>query len=103
VLAADGTLAGVAWLVFRYSVKLPIGPFFAVTSVLLAALAVVFAGQGVAALQEAGIVSITPVSSFAAPGLGVFPTLQTLAAQAAMALVVVLSFYLAARNARTAA
>jgi len=102
LLAAGIVLVAVAWLVFRWSVRLPIGPFFAVTSVLLAVLAVVFAGQGVAALQEAGLVSITPVRSFAAPILGVFPTAQTLAAQAAMALVVVLSFCLAARNSRVA-
>lgn len=102
LLAAAAALVAVGWLVFRCSVRLPIGPFFAVTSVLLASLAVVFAGQGVAALQEAGVVSITPVASFAAPVLGVFPTAQTLAAQAAMALAVATSFYLAARNGRAA-
>jgi len=100
VLAGLVALTGLAWLVFRFSVRLPIGPFFAVTSILLASMAVVFAGQGVAALQEAGVVSITPLSFPDAPVVGLFPTAQTLAAQAAMALIVVASFILAGRAAR---
>lgn len=103
LIAAAVALAALAGIVLRYSVRLPIGPFFAVTSVLLASLAVVFAGQGVAALQEAGVVPITPVTRVTAPGLGVFPTAQTLAAQAAMTLAVLASFCVAGRNARATA
>jgi high-affinity iron transporter len=58
----------------------------------------VFAGQGVAALQEAGVVSITPVAFVALPVIGVFPTVQTLAVQLAMLLIVAASFYLAGRR-----
>jgi high-affinity iron transporter len=100
--AAAAALGVIAWLIFRYSVRLPIGPFFAATSVLLALMAVVFAGQGVAALQEAGVVSITPVAFVALPVIGVFPTAQTLAAQVAMMLIVAASFYLASRAPRAA-
>lgn len=82
-------LALLAWLILKYSVRLPIGPFFAVTAGLLALLAVVFAGHGVAALQEAGVLDASPVRFVAIPLLGVFPTLQGLATQlVALALVV---------------
>jgi len=63
--------------------RIPIGAFFSVTSVLLYGLAVVFAGQGIASFQESGVVSATFVSYVPTlPMLGLFPTIQTLAAQA---------------------
>src|SRR3984957_15275550 len=37
--------------------RIPVGAFFAVTSVLLYGLAVVFAGQGIASFQESGVMS----------------------------------------------
>ena len=40
----------------RFSQRLPIGKFFAYSSALVAVLAVVLAGKGVAALQEAGLI-----------------------------------------------
>ncbi len=67
--------------ILRYSVRLPIGPFFAVTSGLLALLAVVFVGNGVAALQEAGAVDATLVHFISLPLLGIHPTAQGLALQ----------------------
>jgi high-affinity iron transporter len=83
-------LALLAWAILKYSVRLPIGPFFAVTAWLLALLAVVFAGHGVAALQEAGALDASPLGSLSIPFLGVHPTLQGLGAQvAALALVLV--------------
>jgi high-affinity iron transporter len=66
----------------KYSLRLPLGPFFSVMSLLIALLAIVFAGQGVAALQEASVVGASPLGSFAAPMFGVHPTLETLGAQA---------------------
>lgn len=88
-IAAVAALALVAWLIFRYGVRLPIGLFFSVSSVFLALLAVVFVGQGIAALQEAGVIDATLVGIPSVPVLGIFPTVQTLAAQIAVALVVV--------------
>jgi high-affinity iron transporter len=74
-------LALVAWLILRYRVRLPIGPFFAACSVLMAVLAIVFTGHGVKALQEAGALAASPVGSFGVPALGVYPTLESLSAQ----------------------
>ena len=69
LLAGVGTavamLALVGWGVFRYGLRLPIDRFFKATAVMLAVLAVVFLGQGVAALQEAGAVGATASRSSA--------------------------------------
>jgi len=105
-LAAAFALAVVSWLVFRFGVRLPIGPFFAASSVLLAALAVVFVGKGVAALQEAGYLAIDVVAFPRIPSLGVYPTGQSLTAQAVVVALVLLGFawaYLGARRMRRAA
>ena len=100
IAVAAVILVVVGLLIFRYGMRLPIGPFFAASSVLIAALAVVFTGQGIAALQEAGVVGADRVSFIRVSELGIFPTVQTLAAQALVAALVVLSFYLASRPSR---
>ncbi len=94
VLAAIAVLAITAWGIFKYSVRLPLGPFFKVMSALLALMAVVFTGQGVAALQEAGVIAIARVPFVTIGMLGVHPTLQTLGAQALMLALVLISFWL---------
>jgi high-affinity iron transporter len=96
------TLAVIGWAIFKYSIRLPIGPFFAVMSILLAILAVVFAGHGIAALQEAGIVGVDPIAFVNLPALGIRPTLQTVVAQAVTLAIVAASFYLASRGKRAA-
>lgn len=66
----------------RYSRRLPITKFFAYSSALIAVLAVVLAGKGVAALQEAGMIDIRPLSNFPRISmLGIFPSTQVLGAQ----------------------
>ena len=97
IAAAAVLLAAIGWAIFKYSVRLPIGPFFAVMSVLLALMAVVFAGNGAAALQEAGVLGADPGRVRLPAALGVYPTLQTLAAQAGVLAIVVIGFYLASR------
>lgn len=81
-------LVALAWGVFRGGLKLPVGLFFRVSAALLALLAVIFAGQGIAALQEAGSIAADPVNFVRLPLLGIYPTVQTLSAQvAALALI----------------
>lgn len=81
-------LAGAALL--RYSVRLPLGPFFAFTSALLALMAVVFIGNGVAALQEAGVIDATVVRFVSLPLLGVHPSAEGLGLQG-LALVLIVA------------
>ncbi len=75
-------LAGI-FLVFRYgAVKIPLAPFFAVTSTLLYYLAFTFAGKGVLELQESGWVSTTPLKAIPTIGfLGIYPTLESVSVQ----------------------
>ena len=72
----------VAWAMLRFSAKLPVSEFFKYSSALIAVLAVVLAGKGVAALQEAGMIDIAPLSQIPRiPVLGVFPTWESVGAQ----------------------
>ncbi|HYG48818.1 MAG TPA: FTR1 family protein [Allosphingosinicella sp.] len=91
-------LAVIAVAMFRFSRRLPIARFFSYSSALIAILAVVLAGKGVAALQEAGMIGVTPLDW--APRveiLGLYPTVEGLLAQAATLLVLLAGF---ARNRR---
>lgn len=104
--AAVVALAIISWLVFRYGVRLPLGPFFAASSILMALLAVVFVGKGIAALQEAGHLTIDAVAFPRIPTLGIYPTSQSLSAQAVVLALVLLGFgwgYLSARRAMNTA
>lgn len=91
-------LAAIGFAIFKYSVRLPIARFFAVTSLLIALLAVVFAGHGIAALQEAGVIDVNPVPFVSLPLLGIYPTAKSLAAQAFALALVALTFWLARRE-----
>ena len=81
IAAAAFLLLLVGSLIFRYSVRLPIGPFFAVASILLAVMAVIFVGNGIAALQAADVLEVTKVHFVSLPTLGIYPTMQSLVPQ----------------------
>ncbi len=66
--------------------------FFKVSSTLLYALAVVFAGQGVAALQLTGVIPIHALHVPSIPALGVHPTLETCAAQGLLLALALVAF-----------
>jgi high-affinity iron transporter len=69
----------------RYSKSLPIGKFFSYSSSLIAILAVVLIGKGVSALQEAGYTPLHPLLGFPRIELlGLYPTVETAAAQMLM-------------------
>jgi len=93
--AATGAvlLAIVAVLMLRFSQRLPIGKFFTYSSALIAILAVVLAGKGVAALQEAGLIGVEPLSYVPRiTMLGIFPSTEVIAAQIAVILALVVGF-----------
>jgi high-affinity iron transporter len=60
-VAAAVALAGIFWGLRSASFRMAIRPFFRVTGALLFTLAVVFAGKGVAELQEARVLAISPL------------------------------------------
>jgi len=66
----------------RFGLRLPLKPFFGLTSAFLYYMAFVFAGKGVAELQEGGLIPTTIVlGAPRAPGLGIYPTVESLLAQ----------------------
>ena len=92
-VAGLATLAAIAVAMLRFSRRLPIGKFFAYSSALVAVLAVVLAGKGVAALQEAGLIAIHPLSELPRISLlGIFPTLQGIAVQIATLVALAIGF-----------
>lgn len=96
------TLGLIAWALLRTSRRLPIGQFFAASSVLIAVLAVVLTGKGVSALQEAGWapVSVAPIPHIEL--LGVYPTWQSSLAQLAILVVLVCGFAVNSLRGRSA-
>ncbi|HEV8123013.1 MAG TPA: FTR1 family protein [Gemmatimonadales bacterium] len=92
ILAGAVILLIVYYAINRYGVKIPLKPFFGVTSGFLYYMAFVFAGKGIAELQEGGLVSLTPVNwAPRIPQMGIYQTVETLTAQG-----ILLALFLAA-------
>jgi high-affinity iron transporter len=100
-VTAIAALAVIAWLMLRYSRKLPIGTFFTISAVLMAILAVMLTGKGIAALQEANLLSARLLDLPRFDWIGFYPTLQGLVAQLACASVLMTGFAYNWRRAAT--
>lgn len=75
-------LAVIFTLFYRYGVRIPLRPFFSVTSVLLYYMAFVFTGKGIRELQEGNAVSMSVIPGFPhVEALGLYPTWETVLAQ----------------------
>ena len=82
ILLGFAALAVIFTLFYRYGVKIPLRPFFSVTSVLLYYMAFVFMGKGIRELQEGNAMPMSVISGFpTVENLGLYPTWQTLLAQ----------------------
>jgi high-affinity iron transporter len=87
ILAGSVVLVAAYIAMNRFGVRLPLKPFFGVTSALLYYMAFVFAGKGVAELQEGGLLPTSIVSwSPRVPALGIYPTVESLVAQGVLLL-----------------
>ena len=91
----------------RAADRIPLRIFFSATSIMLYALAIVFVGQGVASLQEASVVPAAFVNYVPTiPMLGLFPTVQSLCAQAVLLMLAAAAVFVprsaAARQVRVA-
>jgi high-affinity iron transporter len=96
LLAGIAILAVIAWLMMRYSVKLPLARFFAVSAYFMLFLAFILAGKGISALQEAAIINLTPFPiDVSVSWLGIASTWQGLSIQM---LIVVLFSVMVMRN-----
>ena len=75
-------LLAVTFAIFKLGLRLPLKYFFGVTGTLLYIMAFIFAGTGINQLQAAGWVPATPLNfPPPVPLLGIYPTMETLAAQ----------------------
>ncbi len=85
--AAVGLLSLLAWLLVKYSVKLPIARFFSITTYLLLGLSFVLIGKAVQALQEASFIAISPLPIELELGwIGISSSWQAVGAQATILL-----------------
>jgi high-affinity iron transporter len=82
LLVGFGALAVVFTLFYRFGVRIPLRPFFAITSVLLYYMAFVFMGKGIRELQEGNLMTLTVIPGFPhVEALGLFPSVETLLGQ----------------------
>jgi high-affinity iron transporter len=82
IVAGFAALAVIFSLFYKYGVRIPLRPFFSVTSVLLYYMAFVFLGTAVRELQEGNAIPISVIRGFpTVPALGIYPTWQSLIAQ----------------------
>jgi len=92
-LVGAAVLAAIAVAMLKFSQRLPIAKFFAFSSALVAVLAVVLAGKGIAALQEAGLIGVSPLNDVPRISmLGLFPSVQVVAAQVVTLLILLAGF-----------
>lgn len=97
-----GLVAGVAvvfviaFLMYRFALRIPLKYFFSFTSVFLYLLCFILLGKGILELQEAGIISSTTADFIPyMDTLGIYPSYETAVPQAVLLL---LAFSLFARN-----
>ena len=102
LVAGGVALAACAWLVTRFSQKLPLGLFFGLSAMFLAVMAVVFAGKGIAALQAAGSLPMSPVGIPGIPSLGVYPNMQGLLLQSVIVILIIIGYRATRNSGRTA-
>jgi high-affinity iron transporter len=100
VLLGAVALVLVYLAIMRLGMRIPMKPFFAVTGVLLYYMAFVFAGKGIAELQEGGMLGTTVIPALEwlrVPFLGIYPTVQSLALQALLLLLALFAAFVVLR------
>ena len=91
ILAGFVALAVVFTAFYRFGVKIPLRPFFSVTSVLLYYMAFVFMGKGIKELQEGNLIPLSAIRGFpSVEWLGLYASWQGVLAQ--LALLVLFAF-----------
>jgi high-affinity iron transporter len=82
ILAGAVALSVIFTLFYRFGVRIPLRPFFSVTSVLLYFMAFVFTGKGVRELQEGNALPLSTIPGFPhSEFLGLYPSWQGVLAQ----------------------
>ena len=102
LVAAVAIIMLITWGMLKYSLKLPIGRFFAISSYFMLVLAFVLAGKGVSALQEAAVIAIAPFPfDITVSWLGISATWQGVLTQGLIMLFVVIMLARREKNTST--
>jgi high-affinity iron transporter len=82
-IAVGGVVLAIIFTLFyRFGVRIPLRPFFSVTSVLLYYMAFVFTGKGIRELQEGDIIPLSAIRGFPhIEALGLYPSWQGVLSQ----------------------
>ncbi|HAJ92583.1 MAG TPA: cytochrome C [Gammaproteobacteria bacterium] len=94
LLVAAGLLVVLGWLILRYSTRLPLRQFFAVSGIFMFVLAFIFTGKGIAALQEAGQIPLDPINIPSVELLGIYPNMQSTGVQLLLVVAAVVMLYI---------
>jgi high-affinity iron transporter len=94
-IAAGGVgLVAIYLLVNQLGLRVAMKPFFAVTGVMLYYMAFVFAGKGMAELQEAQLIPLTVIEGAPRiPVIGLYPTLESLLVQGLLLLLALVAAF----------
>ena len=90
VIIAFVIVIALAFVLLKFSAQLPISKLFKVSSAVMSILAVILAGKGVHSLQETGYAPIHGFPALRLELIGIFPTVETCAAQAAIILLLII-------------
>jgi len=92
ILLGTAVLVVVYVAISRFGVRLPLRPFFGVTSAFLYYMAFVFAGKAVAELQGGDVLPTTIVDwAPRMPALGIYPTVESLLAQGVLVILLLVA------------
>jgi high-affinity iron transporter len=103
LLVAAAMLVVLGWLILRYSTRLPLRQFFAVSGIFMFVLAFVFTGNGIAALQEAGKIPLDPINIPSIELLGIHSNIQSTGVQLLLVVVAVVMLYISESGKRKTA
>jgi high-affinity iron transporter len=88
-------LVGLYVGIIRLGLRIPMKLFFAITGSLLYYMAFVFAGKGIAELQEGRVIGTTVIPALdwlRVPLLGIYPTVQSLALQGLLVVLAIVAW-----------
>ena len=94
-LGVGAVVLVIVYLLIRFAaIRIPLRPFFTITSILLAVMAFTFTGSGIKELQEADVMPLTYLPGFPTIDLlGVYPRVENLTAQA-LVLIIIVGLYI---------
>lgn len=88
VIMAFAIVLLLAFIVMKFSARLPVPRLFKISSVVMAVLAVVLMGKAIHSLQEVGVVAVHACPVIRIEMLGIYPTWESISAQLVVALIV---------------